>query len=194
MPDISHWQGPHTVDDMQLVAANAPAIMLKATEGTTWVDPEFVNNAAAADLARLPWGAYHYVTAGHGKAQADHFQQTVASVPGVCRFYCIDWEDGSRETALALAAQLLALAARPVGDYIGAHARANGGQLPVMDFHMVPQYGPAELNPEYATAPLSAWQYTNGSINGTDWPAEMPGIGACDMSVVYRPQDFGLET
>jgi lysozyme len=192
MPDISHWQGPHTVEDMQLVAANAPAIMLKATEGTDWVDPEFVGNAEAATAAGLPWGAYHYVTAGHGKAQAAHFFETVASVSGPCRFYCIDWEAGSRDTVLALAVWLLAIADGPVGDYIGSHARANGGQLPGMGFHMVPQYGPAELNPDYATDPLSAWQYTNGSINGTDWPSSVPGIGACDVSVIYRPQDFGL--
>jgi lysozyme len=196
MPDISHHQGPRTVADMQLVAAKAPAIMLKASEGTTWVDPEFVNNAAAADLARLPWGAYHYVTAGQGKAQADHFADVVSGVPGICRFYCIDWEAGSRATALALKDRLLDNLGPlvPVGDYIGSHARANGGQLDEMRFHMVPQYGPAELNPAYATDPLSAWQYTNGTINGTDWPASVPGIGACDISVIYRPQDFGLET
>jgi lysozyme len=193
MPDISHHQGPRTVEDMQLVAAKAPAIMLKASEGTTWVDPEFVSNAGAATAAGLPWGAYHYVTAGHGSDQADHFAETVDSVSGECRFYCIDWEDGSRATALALADQLFVHVVHAVGDYIGSHARANGGQLPDMDFHMVPQYGPAELNPDYATDPLSAWQYTNGVINGTDWPASVPGIGACDMSVIYRPQDFGLE-
>jgi lysozyme len=180
---------------MALVAANAPAIMLKATEGIDWVDPEFVNNAEAATAAGLRWGVYHYVTAGHGKAQADHFAETVDSVSGECRFYCIDWEAGSRDTALALADRLLDNLGPlvPVGDYIGAHARANGGQLPEMRFHMVPQYGPAELNPDYATDPVSAWQYTNGTINGTDWPASAPGLGACDMSVIYRPQDFGLE-
>jgi lysozyme len=196
MPDISHWQGPHTVEDMQLVAAKAPAIMLKASEGTSTVDAEFVNNAEAATAAGLTWGAYHYVTAGHGKAQADHFAETVDSVSGECRFYCIDWEAGSRDTALALADRLLMVAITrletPVGDYIGSHARANGGQLPDMDFHMVPQYGPAEINPDYATDPLSAWQYTNGTINGTGWPSSVPGIGACDVSVIYRPQDFGL--
>jgi lysozyme len=190
MPDISHWQGPHTVENMQLVAANAPAVMLKASEGTTWVDPEFVRNAEAADEAGLRWGAYHYVTAGHGAAQADHFIEAIGfRAP---RFYCIDWEAGSRATALALATALLAIVDAPVGDYIGSHARANGGQLPGMAFHMVPQYGPADLNPDYATEPLSAWQYTNGVINGTDWPATVPGIGACDMSVIYRPEDFGL--
>jgi lysozyme len=193
MPDISHWQGPHTVEDMQLVAAKAPAIMLKASEGTSTVDAEFVSNAEAANSAGLPWGAYHYVTAGHGKAQADHFVETVDSVSGEwCRFYCIDWEDGGRVTALAVASTLLAATAAPVGDYIGSHARANGGQLPGMAFQMVPQYGPAEINPDYATDPLSAWQYTNGTINGTDRPASVPGIGACDVSVIYRPQDFGL--
>jgi lysozyme len=194
MPDISHHQGPHTVEDMQLVAAKVPAIMLKASEGTAWVDPEFVNNAEAATAAGLVWGAYHYVTAGHGKAQADHFAETVDSVSGTCRFYCIDWEAGSRDTALAAALWLLAVVDRPVGDYIGSHARANGGQLPDMSFHMVPQYGPANLEPQYATDPLSAWQYTNGTINGTDWPASVPGIGPCDISVIYRPQDFGLST
>jgi lysozyme len=191
MPDISHWQGPHTVEDMQLVAAKAPAVMLKASEGTSTVDAEFVNNAEAANAAGLPWGAYHYVTAGHGKAQADHFHETATGPPG-CMFYCIDWEAGSRITAELLAERLLAAANKPVGDYIGSHARANGGQLPGMAFHMVPQYGPAEINPDYATDPLSAWQYTNGTINGTGWPASVPGIGPCDVSVIYRPQDFGL--
>jgi lysozyme len=192
MPDISHWQGPHTVEDMQLVAAKAPAIMLKASEGTSTVDAEFVNNAEAATAAGLPWGAYHYVTAGHGMAQADHFVSVLDEVAG-CRFYCIDWESGNRDTVMALAERLLATAiGGPVGDYIGSHARANGGQLPGLSFHMVPQYGPANLEPQYATDPLSAWQYTNGTINGTDWPNSVPGIGACDMSVIYRPQDFGL--
>jgi lysozyme len=182
------------VEDMQLVAANAPAIMLKASEGTTWVDPEFVGNVEAATAAGLPWGAYHYVTAGHGGDQARHFRDTDVGVSGGCRFYCIDWEAGSRATALAVASTLVAATDAPVGDYIGSHARANGGQLPDMAFHMVPEYGPAELNPEYATDPLSAWQYTNGTINGTDWPASVPGLGACDMSVIYRPQDFGLNS
>ncbi len=193
MADISHWQGPHTVADMQLAGSAVAAIMFKATEGTDFVDPEFVNNAEAASTVGIPWGAFHFVSAGNGKAQADHFWQTVGSVSGRPAFYCIDWEAGSRDTALALAEQLLSRPRfGPVGDYIGSHARANGGQLPGMSFHMVPQYGPAELNPDYATDPVSAWQYTNGEINGTDWPSSVPGIGACDMSVIYRPEDFGL--
>lgn len=51
---------------------------------------------------------------------------------------------------------------------------------------------PAHINPQTATDPLSAWQYTDGDTNGTDMPAGVPGIGHCDMSAVSRPQDFGF--
>ncbi len=194
MPDISHHQGHHTRADLELASTRADSIMFKASQGTGFVDPEFISNAKAMNAAGalgVPWGAYHFVDPGHGKAQAEHFRDVVARVPG-CRFYCIDWEAGSRDTVLALADRLLELVDRPVGDYIGSHARANGGQLPRMSFHMVPQYGPARIDPHFATDPLSAWQYTDGDTNGTDWRAGVPGIGHCDMSAVFRPQDFGF--
>jgi lysozyme len=203
MPDISHHNCSKDADDNYIpftreqftqARTDASAFMLKASQGTDFVSPVFEAHAEAARSAGLPWGAYHFVDPGNGKAQADHFAATVANASSLPAFLCIDWEDGSRDTALALVKQLgtLNLFDRPVGDYIGSHARANGGQLPGMSFHMVPQYGPAEINPDYATDPLSAWQYTNGVINGTSWPASVPGIGACDMSVIYRPEDFGL--
>lgn len=191
MPDISHWQGSHTREDMVQVSTVAASIMFKASQGIGFVDDEFVSNAEAANGAGLPYGAYHFVDPGEGRAQADHFREVVSRVPG-CAFLCIDWEAGSRETVQALADRLLGTVTVPVGDYIGSHARANGGQLPGMAFHMVPQYGPAELDPRFATDPLSAWQYTDGDVNGTDWPAGVPGIGKCDMSAVLRPEDFGF--
>lgn len=193
MPDISHWQGSHTSVDMVKVANEAGAIMLKATEGTGFIDDEFVLNVISANGAQLPWGAYHFVRPGHGTEQANHFINTALSVSN-CRFLCIDWEDGSRDTVLALAKRLRERAPVDVaiGDYIGSHARALGGQLPDMSFHMVPQYGTSKLDDRYRTDPLSAWQYTNGESNGTDWPSSIPGIGPCDVSAVFRPQDFGL--
>ncbi|MGH3482124.1 MAG: GH25 family lysozyme, partial [Nocardioidaceae bacterium] len=143
MPDISHHQGHHTRADMRVASTRADSIMFKASEGIEFVDPEFTSNAEAMNAAGahgVPWGAYHFVSRGHGKAQAEHFRDVVARVPG-CHFYCIDWEAGSRDAVLALADRLLDLVDTPVGDYIGSHARANGGQLPRMSFHMVPQYG-----------------------------------------------------
>ena len=191
MPDVSHWQGHHTRDHMMLAATVASSVMFKASQGTSFVDSEFVSNAEAANAAGLPWGAYHYVEPGSGKAQADHFREVADRVPD-CKFFCIDWEIGSRETAQTLADRLLGTVAVPIGDYIGSHARANGGQLPRMAFHMVPQYGPAELDSRFATDPLSAWQYTDGDVNGTEWPNGVPGLGRCDMSAVFRPEDFGF--
>ena len=193
MADVSHWQGSHTSDDMRQAAATIGAIMLKASQGGSFVDPEFAPNAQAVNAAGgFGWGAYHFVdTTADGATQAEHFRAVASSVPG-CRFYCIDWEQGSRDVATALAERLLELADVPVGDYVGSHARANGGQLSGMAFHMVPEYGVAQLNPDYATDPLSAWQYTDGKTNGTDWPSSVPGIGPCDISAVFRPQDFGF--
>ena len=194
MPDVSHWQGHHTREDMAQAATVASSILLKATQGDGFVDDEFVHNANMANDVNLPWGAYHFVDTkdvADGAAQAEHFWRVANSVPKLT-FLCIDWERAGRALVLDLSAQLRALADVPVGDYIGSHARANGGQLPHMDFHMVPQYGPANLDPRYETDPLSAWQYTNGDVNGTDWPSGVPGIGKCDMSAVFRPQDFGF--
>src|SRR5262245_9958841 len=131
MPDVSHWQGHRTREDMLQASTVADSIMFKASQGTSFVDDEFVSNAEAANGAALPWGAYHFVDPGNGKAQADHFREVASRVPG-CVFLCIDWEAGSRETAQALADRLLGTVGIPVGDYIGSHARANGGQLPRM--------------------------------------------------------------
>lgn len=191
MPDISHHQGHHTADDMKRAAGVADAIMFKATEGQSFVDDEFVSNAAAANAAGLPWGAYHFTRPGTAAAEAQHFLNVITRVPG-CRFLLLDWEDGGRELVRNMLAWLHDNTDMPVGDYIGSHARSKGGQLKFADFHMVPQYGPTNVSPEFRTDPLSAWQYTNGEINGTPWPKAIPGIGPCDVSAVFRPQDFGF--
>jgi glycosyl hydrolase family 25 len=193
-PDVSHWQGHHTREDMAQAATVASSILFKATQGDSFVDNEFESNAKAANAVGLPWGAYHFVDTvdeGDGVAQAEHFWRVANSVPNLA-FVMIDWERAWRPLAKDLADRLLELADVPVGDYIGSHARSQGGQLPRMAFHMVPQYGPAQLDPDYETDPTSAWQYTNGETNGTDWPSSVPGIGKCDMSAVFRPGDFGF--
>lgn len=195
MPDVSHWQGHHTSRDFEQAKKIASAIMFKATEGASFVDPEFVSNVTAANSAGLPWGAYHFVRQGDGAGQADHAISTSKRVSG-CRFVCIDWEDGDRQTAVALTQRLVNTVGSDVrtGGYFGAHARETGGPLPGLDFAMVPSYGPSVL-PRYRYPdpyPLAAWQYTNGTVNGTEMPSTIPGIGPCDVSVVYLPEAFGL--
>ena len=192
MPDISHYQPELSEARARDVTSRCDAIMFKATEGTRFVDPHYAGNAQAARAVGLPFGAYHYVNQGVGDAQAEHFWSTV-SATGL-QFVCIDWESGDRGTVKDLARRLCELADVSVGVYVGAWARSHGGAPLGLDWAMVPAYGPPELPTAYYPNPypLAAWQYTNGTTNGTAMPDHIPGIGACDVSVVYRPRDMGL--
>lgn len=192
MPDISHHQLELSEARARDVTRLCRAIMFKASEGTGFVDPHFLGNAGAARAAGLPFGAYHYVNQGVGEAQAEHFWSTVCGTG--LRFLCIDWESGDRRTVKDLASRLREVADVPVGVYAGVWARDHGGPPLGLDWAMVPAYGPSRLPEAYYPDPypLAAWQYTNGSTNGTAMPDHIPGIGACDVSIVYRPRDMGL--
>jgi lysozyme len=201
MPDVSHWNSEHlgrpfNQFEMALAAEACDAIMIKFSQGTDFIDPFGAGNALSAIAAGLPWGVYHWVTPQAPIQQAMHCLATVDRVQG-CQFICADWEEGSREVAQSFVDRIVdALGPQSpirIGDYIGVHARGEGGQLAGVSFHMVPQYGPAQLNPDYHTNPLSAWQYTDGATNGSDWPSGVPGLGKGDMSAVFRPEDFGME-
>jgi hypothetical protein len=125
MPDISHYQVELSEARAREVTSQCRAIMLKATEGTGFVDPHFRGNALAARAAGLPFGTYHYVNQGVGAAQAEHVWAAVRETGP--RFVRIDWESGDRGTVKDLARRLRELADVPVGVYVGAWARDHGG-------------------------------------------------------------------
>lgn len=60
--DVSRWQGDI---DWSLVAKDSQDIkfaFVKATEGSTYVDPDFANNVKGAEAVGLQVGAYHFAT------------------------------------------------------------------------------------------------------------------------------------
>ncbi|MFL6138783.1 MAG: glycoside hydrolase family 25 protein [Frankiaceae bacterium] len=74
--DLSHHNG--SVDFARLKAAGVAAVIHKATQGTSYVDPKYVSRRAAAKAAGMPWGAYHMCEPGQdAKAQIDHFLEVV---------------------------------------------------------------------------------------------------------------------
>jgi lysozyme len=74
--DVSHYQG--TVDWQQVQAAGLGFAFAKATEGTTWTDPEFAANWAGMQAAGLLRGAYHFYEPNDDAAQqATFFLQNV---------------------------------------------------------------------------------------------------------------------
>lgn len=74
--DISHWQ---TIPDFAAVKASGHEFaIIKATEGTNWVDPKFNDFWRRAADAGIIVGAYHFFRSNYrGDDQADHFLSTI---------------------------------------------------------------------------------------------------------------------
>jgi lysozyme len=79
--DVSHFQG--VVDWQQVAQAGMAFAFAKATEGITYLDPQFATNWAGIQAAGLLRGAYHFFEANDdATAQAQHFLDTVQLTPG----------------------------------------------------------------------------------------------------------------
>ncbi len=73
--DVSHWQG--TIDWPRVAAAGKKFVIMKATEGTGFVDWMYATNHAGAKAAGIATTAYHFAspdaTANEAIAEANHF-------------------------------------------------------------------------------------------------------------------------
>jgi GH25 family lysozyme M1 (1,4-beta-N-acetylmuramidase) len=71
--DVSHYQG--AVDWTSVASNGATFAYMKATEGTTYTDPQFATNYAGSANAGLIRGAYHFALpdSSSGSAQAAFF-------------------------------------------------------------------------------------------------------------------------
>src|SRR5947209_3282825 len=87
--DISHHQGAPQFPAMK--SAGHDFVVLKVSEGTGFVDPQFAASRAAAHAAGLVVGLYHFARAGDAGTEAAFFAGTVGSLaPG--EFAVLDWE------------------------------------------------------------------------------------------------------
>ena len=80
--DVSHHQGD--IDWRKLRAAGVRFAIIKATEGTKYVDPRLVRNWIGALRAGIIPGAYHLVhlTRDDLAAQAKHYLNATIDLPG----------------------------------------------------------------------------------------------------------------
>ncbi|KAH6634915.1 glycoside hydrolase family 25 protein [Chaetomium sp. MPI-SDFR-AT-0129] len=71
--DVSHWQP--TVNFAGAYSSGARFVFIKATEGTSYIDPSFSSHYTGATNAGLIRGGYHFAHPGEttGAAQADYF-------------------------------------------------------------------------------------------------------------------------
>lgn len=78
--DVSHWQGKRGVATMLSRVPDAKFVIIKATEGTTYVDPTWEQNATDAAASGLVTGFYHYARPEKNntpESEARHFVDTV---------------------------------------------------------------------------------------------------------------------
>ncbi len=77
--DVSHYQG--SINWTKVAGAGYTFVVMKASEGTSYTDPTFKTNWAAAKNAGLVRGAYHFFRANvDGKAQAKHFASVIGTL------------------------------------------------------------------------------------------------------------------
>ena len=84
--DISHWQ-----KGINLTSVTCDFVIIKATQGTKYVDPCFQKFCAQAMSLGKKIGLYHYYGSGEPEAQAEHFLQTARSYIGKA-VLVLDWE------------------------------------------------------------------------------------------------------
>lgn len=77
--DVSSYQGK--IDWDTLASQNISFAFIKATEGSSYVDPYFAENYQQAQQTGLRIGAYHFFSYdSSGETQADHFIATVSPI------------------------------------------------------------------------------------------------------------------
>jgi lysozyme len=102
--DISHWQG--FPDFAKVKAAGVIAMIHKATEGTSYEDPNRAKNCANAIQAGIAVCCYHWIKPGNATAQMEYFLSVVDPQPG--ERVVIDYEeDGCSLDDLREAVQVL---------------------------------------------------------------------------------------
>jgi lysozyme len=102
--DISHWQG---FPDFEAVArAGVVACIMKATEGTSYIDPNRATNFAHATKAGIACCTYHWLKPGNAGEQMEFYLDVIDPVPG--ERMVIDYEeDGCTLDDLHEAVQVL---------------------------------------------------------------------------------------
>jgi lysozyme len=95
--DISHWQNFPDFDEV--AACGVKGMIHKATEGTTYIDPNRAENCSNAKNAGIAIATYFWIKPGDGRAQAEFYLSVIDPVPG--ERVVIDYEeDGCSLTTL----------------------------------------------------------------------------------------------
>jgi lysozyme len=180
--DISHYENV-SQDFVATTKAGIVAVILKATQGTGFVDPTFLDRAAEAKAAGLLVGAYHFLDGSSPAAQVAHFL-TVAVSEGDVNWLALDWEPyPSSQASVMQAATAAASVQAATGRWPVLYTIRSMLSVPNRTLSKCPMW-----LAEYGTRPIcppgfsqwKLWQHTDGRVGSAVVP--VPGIGPCDRS------------
>lgn len=168
--DLSNNNG--SFDAAQVKQAGYAGVILKATEGTNFVDATFRPRAEAAHSAGLVVGAYAFCHPSQDATQqAQLFADTVAGAGVPVPFRCADIEvqEGNVDAFASTFCPLAQVNVLYSGAYFSSQITT---PIPGVDWWLA-AYGPNRPAPPWGEE--AGWQFTDS--------ANVPGVGACDESV-----------
>lgn len=184
--DLSHHNQISSIEAVK--EAGVVGVFQKATQGTSFKDPTFLENRAKIEGAGLLFGAYHFGTAGNAVAQAD----LLLSVAGKDTLLVLDFEPNPQGHDMALleaeefVQHIAAVTGRLPGLYSGHTIKEALLQAGITDASQTILSQCWLWIAQYSTAPLlpkiwnnwTFWQYTDGAAGPL--PHVVDGIGRCD--------------
>jgi len=175
--DISHWQ--NFPDFEQVRAAGVVAMIHKATEGTSYVDPNRAINCINASKAGIAFCTYHWIKPGNPVAQMNFFLATIDPKPG--ERMVIDYEEtGCTLDELKQAVQILLDDPRHLqitvysGHLLKEQLGDDQDEFLAMNTDLwLAQYTEGEPSwPDGTYGSWTLWQYSeSGSVDGIDGTA-----------------------
>jgi lysozyme len=177
--DISHHNTVKSWTEVK--AAGIVGIIHKATEGTSYIDPDYADRFFNATNSGLLWGAYHFANGNDVTKQVDNFLRTVGINNET--LYALDWEDdpGGNTMNRSQAQEFLELIEKKTGRkgvvYSGNTAKEKLGSdnYPYFGAHRLwlAQYGDAPV-PQASWDQEWLWQYSDGQKGPS--PRGCPGV------------------
>ena len=173
--DVSGWQG--TIDYTQVKQAGIEVVYMKASEGTTFIDPYFNQNYTNAKANGLKVGFYHYVRARSVEqaiTEANFFASVIAGKSPDCRL-AMDFENFGNlsneeinQIGLAFLRTLESVTKKEVVVYSNTYSARTKFSGEITNYPLwVAQYEEPEPTPNGNWDTWIGWQYTDqGDVAG----------------------------
>ena len=183
--DVSHWT---TITDWNKLKSAVAGVIMKATDGTRWVDEKFGQFADKCTQLGIPFGVYCYSqakSAQEGLAEAEYLLKAINGYKLSYPVYFDSEQQGTNSSA-RVAAQAFCERIEKAGYWAGIYASESWFNANLNGFDKytkwVAKYGVNDGQPHTkpsVSGVMGMWQYTDkGRCDGTS--------GNVDLNIQYQ--------